>query len=322
MENHDFRNDVGKTWERIRDVVTWTPLERSPGLSERYAADIFVKWESEQLTGSFKIRGALTAIRNLPPEIKTRGGVSASTGNHGLAVAKAADLEKMCLTVFVPETASPAKLERLRRAGVAVDVRGASCERTEILARAAAREQGKAFISPYNDIDVILGQGTVGFEIYRDLPGVDAVLVPVGGGGLAAGIAAYLKSVQPGVRIFGVEPETSAFMSASIAAGRLVEVDETKTAADAVAGGIEPGSITFDLCRRFLDDVIAVPEKAIAAAMAAIFRKHGRMVEGAGALALAGLDARPDVFRGLKVVLIASGGNIDPDLFRRIVDTA
>jgi len=305
----DFRTDVEKTWERIRDVVTWTPLERSPDLSERYDADVFVKWESEQLTGSFKIRGALSAIRNLPPDVRARGLVSASTGNHGLAVAKAASLEQTDLVLFVPESVSPAKLEKLRRLGITVNIRGASCEQTERLARAFAGDSGKTYISPYNDIDVILGQGTMAFEIHRDLPGVDAVLVPVGGGGLAAGIAVYLKSVRPGVRIFGVEPEASAFMSASIAAGRLVEVGEKETAADAVAGGIEPGSITFGLCREFLDGIITVTETAIAAAVSVLSRDCGRAVEAAGALALAGLDSRPQRFHGLKVVLIASGGN-------------
>ena len=309
MKNLDFRSDVEKARERIRDVVMWTPLERSPDLSERYGADVFVKWESEQLTGSFKIRGALSAIRNLPPDVRARGLVSASTGNHGLAVAKAAELEKADLVLFVPESVSPVKLEKLRRLGIAVEIRGASCEQTESLARAFAGDSGKIYISPYNDIDVILGQGTTAFEIHRDLPGVEAVLVPVGGGGLAAGIAAYLKSVRPGVRIFGVEPEASAFMSASIAAGRLVEVEEKETAADAVAGGIEPGSITFDLCRDFLDGVITVTETAITAAVSVLSQNHGRVVEAAGALALAGLDTHPELFRGLKVVLIASGGN-------------
>jgi threonine dehydratase len=309
MKNRDFRSDVGKTWEGIRDVITWTPLERSPDLSERYGADVFVKWESEQLTGSFKIRGALSAIRNLPPDVRARGLVSASTGNHGLAVAKAAELEKTNLVLFVPESVSPVKLEKLRRLGIAVEIRGASCEQTESLARAFAGDSGKTYISPYNDIDVILGQGTTAFEIHRDLPGVEAVLVPVGGGGLAAGIAAYLKSVRPEARVFGVEPETSAFMSASITAGRLVEVEEKPTTADAVAGGIEPGSITFDFCRKFLDGIITVTETAISDAVTVLSRDCGRVVEAAGALALAGLDSCPEPFHGLKVVLIASGGN-------------
>ncbi|MDW7761348.1 MAG: pyridoxal-phosphate dependent enzyme [Acidobacteriota bacterium] len=309
MKNRDFRSDVGKTWERIRDVVMWTPLERSPDLSERYGADVFVKWESEQLTGSFKIRGALSAIRNLPQDVRARGLVSASTGNHGLAVAKAAELEKTDLMLFVPESVSPAKLEKLRRLGIDVEIRGASCEQTERLARAFAGDSGKPYIPPYNDIDVILGQGTAAFEIHRDLPGVDAVLVPVGGGGLAAGLAAYLKSVRPEVQIFGVEPETSAFMNASIAAGRLVEVEEKPTTADAVAGGIEPGSITFDFCRKFLDGIITVTETAISDAVTVLSRDCGRVIEAAGALALAGLDSCPEPFHGLKVVLIASGGN-------------
>lgn len=314
----NFQAGVEAARDRVEDAVRWTPLERSPGLSARLGARIHVKWESEQRTGSFKFRGALSAVRNLSPEVKARGLVSASTGNHGLAVGAAARLEKTDLVLFVPETIVPSKLDKLRRAGIAVTVRGPSCERTEILARAFARDEGRAFLSPYNDIDVVMGQGTVGCEIFRDLPDVDAVLVPVGGGGLAAGIAAYLGSVRPGVRVFGVEPEASAFMAASLAAGRLVVVEEGETAADAVAGGIEPGSITFDLCRRFLEDVITVPEGGISSAMAELFRLHGRMVEAAGALSLAGLEAEPGLFQDKNVVLVASGGNIDPERFRRI----
>jgi len=318
IESCDFKREVEKTRERIRDVVLWTPLKRSPGLSARRGARVHVKWESEQRTGSFKIRGALAAIRNLAPDVKARGVVSASTGNHGLAVGTAAGLEKTDLVLFVPATIAPAKLDRLRRAGVAVNVRGSSCDETEILARAFARDAGKAFLSPYNDIDVVLGQGTVGFEIFRDLPDVDVVLVPVGGGGLAAGIAAYLKSVRPEVIVYGVEPEVSAFMAASMTAGRLVSVAERETVADAVAGGIEPGSITFDLCRRFLEGILVVSEERIAASMAEIYRSDDKKVEGAGALALAGLEAHAGFFEDRNVVLVASGGNIDSDRFRRI----
>jgi threonine dehydratase len=306
----DFRAGVVAARARIGNEAVWTPLERSKGLSARLGAHVHVKWESEQRTGSFKFRGALSAIRSLPQESRARGIVSASTGNHGLAVGTAARLEGTDLVLFVPETIVPSKLDKLRRAGIAVTVRGPSCERTEILARASARDEGRTFLSPYNDVDVIMGQGTVAYEIFRDFPEVDVVFVPVGGGGLAAGIAAYLRNARPDVRVFGVEPETSAFMAASLAAGRLVDVEEGETAADAVAGGIEPGSITFGLCRMFLEDVVTVTEGAIASAMSELFRLHGRMVEAAGALALAGAEAKSGLFRDKNVVLVASGGNI------------
>jgi threonine dehydratase len=172
------------------------------------------------------------------------------------------------------------------------------------------------YISPYNDEEVIAGQGTIGVELVAVWPRAATVLVPVGGGGLVSGIAAYLKPAVTGVKILGVEPETSAFMAASLAAGRIVDIEEGETIADAVAGGLEPGSITFPLCRRLIDGIITVGEEAIREAMSLLFEHHGQMVEGAGALALAALLSEKARFRGRTAVLIVSGGNVAPAFFR------
>jgi len=314
----DWAAGIRQAYERIRGDIERTPVELSEALSREAGARIFVKWECDQVTGSFKLRGALNKLRSLAPADRAKGVVSASTGNHGLAISHASRLEGIGLKLFLPETVAEVKKKRIEAMGVEVEVRGASCDKAEMIARDFAARAGQVFVSPYNDQDIIRGAGTVGLEIDAAVGRFDEVLVPVGGGGLIAGIAAYLKSIRPGVRIVGVEPETSAFMAASLRAGRLVEIEERPTIADAVAGAIEPGSITFPLCRDFVDGIEVVPESLIAKAMGLIFAAHGRIVEGAGALPLAALLQAPAARAGRAVVLVASGGNIAPERFREI----
>jgi threonine dehydratase len=268
---------------RIRADIRWTPLERSPGLSRLTGADVHLKWESLQLTGSFKIRGALNKVRSLSAEERARGAVTASTGNHGLGVSLAARLEGIGLTVVLPSSASAEKRRRLAASGTAIVDHGKTCEEAEVYARRLAAETGRVYISPYNDEEVIAGQGTIGLEVAADFAGAASVLVPVGGGGLVSGIATYLRPVLKSAKILGVEPEASACMAASLAAGKIVPIDEGETIADAVAGGIEPGS-----------------------------EQHGRRVEGAGALPLAALLSDPVRFAARPTVLIISGGNVSP----------
>ena len=314
----DFLAKVPEAYRRIEADIRRTPLERSGPLSREFGADVHVKWECDQITGSFKLRGALNKLRSLAPEERARGVVSASTGNHGLAISHAAKLEGIGLKLFLPETVAAVKKTRIEALGVDVEVAGESCDRAEAIAREFAARHGRVFVSPYNDRDVVFGAGTTGLELAAGLSRFDDVLVPVGGGGLIAGIAGYLKAVRPGVRIVGVEPETSAFMAASLAAGRLVGIDERESVADAVAGGIEPGSITFPLCRDLVDAIEVVPEALIVRALALIRERHGRMIEGAGALPVAALLHAPEQWAGRTVVVVASGGNISPERFRAV----
>jgi len=305
----EFKAGVERAHERIKDDILRTELEAAPALGGGRRADVLIKWESRQRTGSFKIRGALNKIRTLPAGLSDAVLVSASTGNHGLAMAWASARQSRRLVLFLPGTVAPHKLSRLRRFPAVLERRGASCEESEVLGRRWAAENGGIFVSPYNDPEVVFGQGTIGLEIAAECPGVDDVIIPVGGGGLAAGIAGFLKAVRPGVRIHGVEPEASAFMAASVRAGRIVVIPERPTAADAVAGGIEPGSITFDLCRTLIDDWIAVGEDALCEAGAVLNGLGRGPVEPAGALALAGLLAAPERFPSRSVALIVGGGN-------------
>lgn len=306
----DFKRGVERAYERIKDDILKTEIEPAPSLSRDWGADIRIKWESLQRTGSFKIRGALNKIRSLPAGRDGAVLVSASTGNHGLAMGWAASRESRRLVLFLPETVAPHKLSRLKRFPAVIELRGKSCEESEVLARRWAEETGGIFVSPYNDPDVIFGQGTIGLEIAGKFRGAQDVVIPVGGGGLAAGIAGFLKAKCRGVRIFGVEPQASAFMAASVRAGRIVAVPERPTAADAVAGGIEPASITFELCRTFVDEWMSVNEDILREAGALLNGLGRGPVEPAGALALAGLITKPERFRSRAVVLIVSGGNV------------
>jgi threonine dehydratase len=304
-----FVSGVERARARIADGIARSELEAAPPLAGARRADVRIKWESRQRTGSFKARGALNKVRALASVAADAVLVSASTGNHGLAMAWASSLEARRLVLFLPDTVAPHKLDRLRRYPIVLVRQGATCEESEVLARRWAASTGGVFVSPYNDPDVVFGQGTIGLEIAADAPDVRDVVIPVGGGGLAAGVAGFLKSVLPGVRIHGVEPEASAFMAASVRAGRIVEIAERPTAADAVAGGIEPGSITFDLCRSLVDDWIAVEEDVLREAGAVLNGLGRGPVEPAGALALAGYLAAPERFGAGPVVLLVSGGN-------------
>jgi threonine dehydratase len=318
-DDHGFGAKIRAAHGRIKGDIIRTPVEFSAPLSEMTGARVFVKWECDQTTGSFKLRGALNKLRSLTADERSRGVVSASTGNHGLAISHASKLEGLDLKLFLPTTASEVKRRKIEDLGVAVESFGSDCGKTEIHARDMAARTGRVFVSPYNDWDIIFGAGTIGLEIAEDVPGVDDVIVPVGGGGLIVGIAACLKAVKPAARSVGVEPETSAFMSASVAAGHLVDIEERETIADAVAGGIEPGSITFPLYRDLVVRTLLVREETIAGSMALVFERHGRMIEGAGALPVAGLLGFPEAFHGRNVVLVVSGKNIAPDRFRDII---
>ena len=321
-EDVNFPDKVKEAYGRIQADIRRTPLEYSEPLSRETGAKVYVKWECDQITGSFKLRGALNKLRSLSDADRARGVVSASTGNHGLAISHAAKLEGVGLKLFLPETVAEVKKKRIEAMGVDVEVRGASCDKAEAIAREFAGRTGRVFVSPYNDWDIVFGAGTVGLEIAEDPSRFDDVLVPVGGGGLIAGIAGYLKAVRPEARMVGVEPETSAFMAASIAAGRLVEIDEKETIADAVAGGIEPGAITFPLCRDLVDFIEVVPESLIARGLALVHEHHGRMVEGAGALPFAALLHSPPRWKDRTVVAVVSGGNIAPARFRAVTGPA
>lgn len=305
---------------RIRGYALHTPLSESLELSARLGSKVYLKWENTQPTGSFKIRGASNKILANLESCRQKGVVAASTGNHGLAAAHVCSQEKLRLELYVPRTISAVKKGYLEDYGVKLNLVDGPCQQAEKLAREAARSAGLVFVSPYNDEEVIAGQGTCGLEIWADWPEVEEVVVPVGGGGLIAGIACYLKEKNPSIIITGIEPENSAFIKHSWLQGRLDNnFPEKPTIAEAVAGGLEDNSITFELIQKYVDRLLTVTEEAIIQAIIICFRHHRQQVEGAGALSLAGIRSYPELFSGRKLVAIVSGGNIEDNLWEKLV---
>lgn len=295
---------------RIRPVVFETPLRRSDSLSDKHGADIYLKLENLQLTGSFKVRGAFNKLLSLGEDERSRGVVAASTGNHGLAMAFAMKRLGVAGIVFVPEGAAQTKVDNIRRYGADVRFHGAEGGASERHARSYAAEHGMVYVSPYNDIDVVAGQATVGVEIARQLDGVDLVIASLGGGGLVGGIAGFLKAATKRTRVVAVSPRNSKTMMESVKAGRVIDTEHTPTLSDATAGGIDHDTITFDLCRLYVDGFIDVDEAAIRAGMRDVIEREHLLVEGSAGVAVAGLAALDD-FAGMKVVVVLCGANID-----------
>ena len=278
---------VEEAYERIGPHVRETHLEPSFWLSQESGCRVFLKAEHLQHTGSFKVRGALNKVLSLSAEERGRGVVAASTGNHGAAVAFALEQVGAKGTVFVPRKAAAAKVRAIEQLGAELRHVGEDPLEAELAARRYAAEEGKTYISPYNDERVIAGQGTVGLELAAQLPDADAVFVAVGGGGLVAGIASYLKSLRPSVRIFGCLPSQAPVMAECLKVGRIHEVPSLATLSDGTAGGLEEGAITFPLCKALVDEVILVSEEEIAEALRCFLSAHHQLIEGAAAVAVA-----------------------------------
>ncbi|HEY6333169.1 MAG TPA: threonine/serine dehydratase [Blastocatellia bacterium] len=301
--------------DRIAKYVCRTPLEQARWLSRN--GEVFLKLECFQITGSFKLRGATAKLTALSEEEKNRGILSVSAGNHGLGLARAAKWLGLSATIVVPKTASPAKVEGIRRYGVNLIERGTSYDEAERASRALERQTEMTFVSPYNDPDVIAGQGTVAIEILEANPDIDAILVPVGGGGLLAGILVAAKAIKPDIKVYGVEPVATPTMTCALKAGEIVEVVEEPTIADGLAGNIEPNSMTFPIIQKLVDGIILVDEASICRAMTDLAFNQHVITEGSAAAALAAVsDPR---LNNLKVAAVLTGRNINLDLFLDVV---
>ncbi len=304
--------------ERIAALVERTPLVRSTWLSDELDADVWLKLENRQTTGSFKLRGASNRLLTLSDEQRDRGCVAASSGNHGAAVACAAKKLGVDCVVFVPEQTSSAKVEKIRHFGGDVRFFGTDGLDTEEHARAFAAEKGKFYLSPYNDEEVVAGQGTCGIEIVAALPDLDAVFIAVGGGGLVGGVGSVLKEHDAAIRIYGCQPAASPVMARSIEAGRILDLPSDTTLSDGTAGGIEQGSVTFPLNQAVVDDWIVVDEAAIADAMRRYMDSESDIIEGAAGVAVAGLLERRNEVAGKTVVVLVCGGNVADETLKRI----
>ncbi|MBL8754637.1 MAG: pyridoxal-phosphate dependent enzyme, partial [Planctomycetes bacterium] len=271
-----------------------------------------------QTTGSFKLRGATHALLRLPPERRTRGVVAASSGNHGLGLATAARRLGVPATVYVPTTTPAEKRAAIAAAGAAVEVFGDDCVFTEQHAREVAGRTARVYVSPYNDLEVVAGQGTVAVELLAAWPEVDTVYVAVGGGGLVGGMAAYLKAMRPGIEVVACSPAQSPAMAACVRAGAIVDVPCHDTWSDSTAGGVEPGALTFPLCRDLVDRFVEVDEPAIERELLAMLTTQHLLVEGAAAVALAG--CREDrQRRGQNAAVVVCGGNLPLARLRALV---
>ena len=321
MDDHDLdMEDVRRARERIGSSARRTPLEPSRWLSSELGREVFLKLECLQVTGSFKLRGAMARLSALTDEERARGVLTVSAGNHGLAIAHCSEVLYLETTIVVPESASRAKVGGIRRYAVTLIERGATYDDAERAARDLERESGATFVSPYNDREVIAGQGTVGLEILEEADAVDAIVVPVGGGGLLAGVAIAVKALKPHVKVFGAEPLTSPTMTAALEAGEIIEIEEQETIADGCAGNVEPGSITFPIIQRLVDGIILVSEESIRSAMVRVAREDHLMIEGSAAVSIAALS--DDVFDQKSVAAIISGRNISLDLFAQVIDAS
>ena len=309
--------DVLAAADRIRPFIKRTPLVRSDALSAIAGGDVYLKLENEQTTGSFKLRGAMNVLATLTPDVRARGVVASSAGNHGLGVAYAAKHFNTRATIFLPSTAPKVKRDGIAALGAAIDATQPHYDAAMEAAMAFAADRGATFINPCLGDVLLAGQGTVALEILGDLPDLASLIVNVGGGGLLGGCGAIVRAVSPGVRIFGAQSENTAAMARSLAAGHVVEIENLPTLADGLAGQIDDAA--FDIGRHALDGIVAISEADVARSIAFLWREHGQKVEGAGACATGAILTRKLDGLATPAAVIVSGGNIDAAKFEMVL---
>jgi threonine dehydratase len=306
----DLAQEVTTAAARIRSSITETSVEQIADLLPNAGIELFFKLENLQQTGSFKLRGASNKILSLSRGEASLGVIAASNGNHGLGVAAAARRVGIASEIYVSSHVSPSKAQRIQEYGARIQRAGADPLEAELAARDAAARQGKVFISPYNDVQVMAGQGTIAVELLRQLPPLDALFVAVGGGGLIGGIGAYMKYASPGTEIVGCWPENSRVLHESIKAGRIVDVPEQPTLSESTAGGLEPGSVTLAVCAGVIDRSVLVSEDEILDAMRRVRSLRGWVIEGAAAVPLAALLKEAHNYQGRRAAVVICGGNV------------
>ena len=313
--------ELQQAQKTIDPYVKSTLMVRSDFLSELCNGEIFLKLENQQVTHSFKIRGVMNKLLSLSTEEKTRGVVTASAGNHGQAVAFGAKELGFSAKIVVPTNTPKIKVDGIKEYDADLLLFGETYPEAEKKAKEIATKEGLLYISPYNDELIVAGHGTIGLEILEELPNVDAVLVPVGGGGLIAGISIAIKSQRPNVQVIGVQSEAVPIMYESLKAGKIVPPHrhEPNTIAEGLAGGIEKGSITFTIAQQHVDEVILVREESIRHAVYLIWKNEKQKVEGSGVVGAAMLLENRDSFIGQTVAVVVTGGNIDDSLFKSIL---
>ena len=308
--------------ETLRGYAHLTPIATSRTLNAAVGAEVFCKCENFQRVGAFKFRGAFNAVSRLTDAQKKAGVITFSSGNHAQAIALACQLLGVRATIVMPRDAPAAKREATEGYGATVVL----CEPTnpsrEKVAAELQNKHGYTLIPPFDHLDVIAGQGTLGMELVEQAPDLDAVFISVGGGGLISGVGTVLKALNPRIRVVGVWPENSPCMLKAMQAGRIVDVEERQTLSDGTAGAVEPGSVTLALCRDVIDETVTVSEAEIGRAMRMIADAEHWIVEGAAGVALAGLVKRAESFRGQKVAVVLCGRNIALEKFLYAIELA
>lgn len=310
--------DITAASEVLQPVVKQTPLERSKTFSEMTDADLYLKLESLQTTGSFKLRGAYNKIHRLSNEEKRRGVICASAGNHAQGVAHASTLQDVSSVVYMPVYAPPTKTIATHSYGADVVLEGETYDDAHRAAMERVERDGLTYVPPFNDPDVIAGQGTIGLEMHRALKDIDVVLVPVGGG-LISGVAVALKHLQPDVTVIGVEAEGAQAMYRSLERGELAPLTSMSTIADGIAVK-HPGELTFQLVKRYVDDVVTVDDEEIARTLYMLLQRAKLVVEPAGAAGLAAVLCGTVSYPGDNVVALISGGNINLLLLTQVIE--
>jgi len=312
-------DDVRSARQRIQEHVYLSPCARSETLSRLSGCHAWLKLENLQMTGAYKERGALNKLIRLSAEERGRGLIAASAGNHAQAVAYHAGRMGVPVTIVMPEGTPLLKVANTRSHGAKVVLSGTNYDEAYAEARRLEAAEQRTFVHPFDDLDVIAGQGTVGLEVLEQVPDLDAVLVPVGGGGLVSGIAAAVKALRPAARIIGVETEVLPSMLASLEERRLVTIEPATTLADGIAVK-RPGELTFAHVQKLVDEIVTVSEEEIASAILYLLEKEKAVVEGAGAVGVAALLNHKVRLEGQRVVSIVSGGNIDVNVIARVIE--
>jgi len=310
--NPEFHKDVDAALERIAAHIRRTPVEFSHSMSNSSGCKVLLKLENLQITGSFKARGAVNKMSLLAPEHPERI-ITASSGNHGSAVAYASKILELESLIFLPETVSSAKLSKIEQFGAQVQIGGKDSGDTEQAARAYALKHGYPYVSPYNDYDVIAGQGTIAAEVSQQVSGIDAVFIAVGGGGLISGIGGYLKQMHPSVQIIACSPENSAAMHYSLEAGTIIDIDHLETISDGTAGALEENAITYEYCHSVVDQSVLLTEDEIIKSMKEFMNSHQMMIEGAAGAAIAGFSKLQHQFQNKQVLIVVCGANISSE---------
>lgn len=313
--------DVYSAAQHLEGIVKHTPLIHSDYFSEISGCNVLLKPENLQHTGAFKLRGAYNKLSQLTPEQRAKGVITASAGNHAQGVAYAAQKLGIKAVICMPATTPILKVEGTRALGAEVVLYGDGFDDAYAHSLKLQKEKGYVYVHPFNDRDVLLGQGTTALEIVNDCRDIDAILVPIGGGGFASGIAVATKLANPDIKVIGVEPANAACMKAAFDQNKIVTLASSDTVADGCAVKTA-GTLTYAFCRKYLDDIITVSEMEIMGALLSLVEKHKLIAEGAGVLSLAALTKLPAELKGKKIAAIISGGNIDISMISALIDKA